>query len=221
MLDSYLESAKRDKAPQWVLDAYSGMFDESMKAYWSGKELTAPIPSCPGPGASGFEQTSASGLLQTDSCTYRRVLWFGYRDLRKHSSGQPACAAGWRKDRGRRRICRFHRDWSLCGGDVIAYKVSGRAPNRNFCTGYPSTRYIENIGVHPDVHLPYMTRDNLNAKAGDLLELVPRIALPAHTRLRRQLQARVWSMILACDSSQFIQGQRSRISAKGVQRGSG
>jgi hypothetical protein len=42
---------------------------------------------------------------------------------------------------------------------------------------FPTTRYIENVGVRPDIELDYMTRENLTQRGQPFLEAVTRLIL--------------------------------------------
>ena len=48
--------------------------------------------------------------------------------------------------------------------------LMSRASERTGEAGYPSSRYVENVGVRPDIEYDYMTRENLFRNGGAFVD---------------------------------------------------
>ena len=164
-ISSAYESAKAQGAPNEILDLFLKIQDALIAANRSGRGLTTPIPldditlereprrdrngnllSYTKPLIVLIDEFSASGgdafaaVIQDNG----RGPLFGYRTM-----GAGGNVTEW--DAG---------SYSE-GGATLTESLMSRASERAGEAGYPSSRYIENVGVRPDIEYDYMTRENL------------------------------------------------------------
>ncbi len=154
----------QDFGEQWEVDIYSSLLKDIKTAYSENRGRTGSIPLC----GTSLDVTSATDrtgaslaydkpiLLLTDEFSvsaadsFAAVLQdsgaaklFGYRT---------AGAGGtlWEVSAG------FYSE----GGAAVTQMLSVR-PKLQTVTGFPPTRYIENVGVRPDIEYDFQTRENL------------------------------------------------------------
>ncbi len=159
-----LESARRARADQWIIDLYSTILDQMVSAYTGNRGRTGPIPIC----SISFEfdpvrdragdviayekplivlidefSTSAGDMFPASIQDNRRGPLVGWR-----TTGAGGSVSGWTSG--------IYSEASTSNTNSLVTR-----PGLIVTPDYPAAYYIENIGVRPDVELDYMTRDNL------------------------------------------------------------
>jgi hypothetical protein len=163
---STIANAEFSGAPQYVIDVYRAYLKEVQQALSENRGLTGPLPLCD----VNFDNTQPARdshgnnlaytkpiLVLTDNFTFSAAESFAAT----LQDAQRATMYGTRTNGG--------------GGDVVddfnatiysegstRWTESIEVRARPVQTpGYPSTTFIENVGVYPDVIADYMTLDNL------------------------------------------------------------
>ena len=152
-----LLSAQNARAEQWIIDTYQAWFDELNLAYHENRGRTGPLPLC------------GSGTRYPVSGVYTKPL---IMLIDEFSTSTADSVPALLQDAGR--------------GVLFGWRTNGAGgTNTSFDTGpfsegltgmtlglmtrqnpivtpdYPTSYYIENIGVRPDIQVDYMTKDNL------------------------------------------------------------
>jgi hypothetical protein len=154
----------QDFGEAWEVNLYSAILKDIETAYAENRGRTGPIPLC-GPSLIVQPARSAAGanlaydkpiLLLTDEFTtsagdiFAAVLQDNNRaklfGLRTSGAGGNTVTGG----------AGFFSE----GGAAVTQMLLTR-PKAVSVQGFPSTRYIENVGVHPDIPYDYQTRNNL------------------------------------------------------------
>ena len=155
----------RSKADKWVTDLYSLYLKNIQTALAENRGMTGDIPICgpvfenipPARGADGSLQAYTKPILiLTDNFTLSAAEAF----------------SAFMQDAGRATIFGTRTDGG--GGNPASYTATTYSEastrvTRSLITrgkpyqtpGFPTTTYIENVGVYPDVMADYMTTDNL------------------------------------------------------------
>ena len=161
-----LANAKAAKADQWVIDLYTLYVNNIRTALSENRGMTGDIPIC-GPVFENIPPAKAADgtvlaytkpiLILTDNFTLSAAEAF----------------SGFMQDAGRATVFGTRTDGG--GGNpgnftnATTYSEGFTRVTRTFVTrgkayqtpGFPTTTYIENVGVYPDVVADYMTTDNL------------------------------------------------------------
>ncbi len=157
-------AAQTEGAPQWVIDLYTAYLNEVQQALQENRGLTGPLPAC----GSSFDTPPAMSttgaslaytkpiVLLTDTFTLSSAEVFAML----LQDAQRATIVGTRTDGG--------------GGSVVSFSAGAYSEMSSRVTvslitraqavqtpGFPSSVYIENAGIYPDVMDDYMTLDNL------------------------------------------------------------
>lgn len=159
-----LELAKRLRVDQWIIDTIDFQMGMIKTAYEENRGITGPIPACsftfenePAKDQAGriiaYEKplivltdefsTSAGDLFPAMMQDNNRGILVG-----KRTNG-----AGGRINESR---AGFYMEGTATHTDSLIVRRESRAVQ-----GYPTSAYIENVGVHPDVELERMTVENL------------------------------------------------------------
>jgi hypothetical protein len=160
-----IETAKRARADQWIIDTYQVYLDQINQAYLENRGRTGSIAAC-----NQFRSEFPPSTLQLPaSVVYTKSL---ITLVDEFSSSAADIFPAMMQDNGRGLIVGTRT--SGAGGSVSAWPVGfySEAFGTNTDTlvvrkqpvvteEYPTAPYIENIGVRPDVSLDYMTRENL------------------------------------------------------------
>jgi hypothetical protein len=159
-----LESARLTNAPSWVIGLWEKILSEITTAYSEPRGRTGALP---------LNMPTLTVQPVEDAQGNR----FGYSkpiivaiDEFSVSTGDlfPAVM----QDMGRAKLVGFRTGGlGATNGSFAAQALSETTAGVSFglmvrpktisVEGYPATNYIENVGVHPDIMLDYMTRENL------------------------------------------------------------
>jgi hypothetical protein len=161
---SALNSARLFNADKWMIDLYEVIFNNTLQAYQENRGRTGPTPLC-SPSIDRLPATDQSGRMiaytkplimlidefsisTADSVPAmiqdaRRGVLFGWRT--NGAGGTNITPAAGAYSEGRAGIVR----------GLMVRKEPIATP------GYPTTHYIENVGVSPDVEYDFMTKENL------------------------------------------------------------
>lgn len=189
---SALESAKRQRAPEWIIGYYEEVVKELVRAYGENRGMTESLPACTGITQS-FQLPTFEGRPPLDrngaQLAYDKPL-IVLIDEFSTSAGDifPAML----QDNGRGPLVGTRTNGA--GGSISAWPAGmyseGFATNTDTLVlrkeplsvpGYPQSRYIENVGAHADVKLEYMTRENLMQRGRPFVEAFTQI-LADHIR---------------------------------------
>jgi C-terminal processing protease CtpA/Prc len=163
-ISSALESARAQNAPEHVIALLQQLLDNIATANSENRGRTGPIP---------LDDLSLDRGPATDSAgrtiAYTKPLMVLIDEM--SASGGDAFPATI-QDNGRGVL--FGMRTMGAGGNVVRVDVGNYTEGFTYVTqslmvrkdnvtvdGYPSTAYVENIGVHPEIVQDYMTRDNL------------------------------------------------------------
>ncbi|MBL0159401.1 MAG: hypothetical protein IPP47_20185 [Bryobacterales bacterium] len=151
-------SAKAANAPPETIEQYEVVYKEFLAANREGRELTNPIPFCTG-----------SLTRQPNAVVYRKPVMVLIDDF---STSTADSVAAMMQDSDNAFIYGMRSNGA--GGNNIsidsgvyseAYVGMTLAlqsrPSYVTVDGFPTTRYIENVGVRPHVEMDYMTKENL------------------------------------------------------------
>ncbi|MGH9627600.1 MAG: S41 family peptidase, partial [Bryobacteraceae bacterium] len=174
-----IESARRRNADQWVIDVYSAYLEQLSQAYAEYRGRTGPLPAC-----TEFQSVNPSNFMNSPAeVVYTKPL-IVLIDEFSTSAGDIFPAMLQDNRRGPLVGTRTSgAGGSISGFPVGAYSES-LASNTNSLVvrrepvavgGYPVSRYLENIGAHPDIPLEYMTRENLLNEGRPFVEAFTRI----------------------------------------------
>lgn len=156
-----LNAALNANAEPWLLELFENIYREAGRAYNENRGLTAPVPLC---SVRPQRDPYAEGVV---SYTKPLIMLIDEFSISTADS-VPAMI----QDSGRGLL--FGMRTNGAGGTNIT--VTGPAfseaalgmtlglmvrPKMVATAEYPTTRYIENVGVRPDIEYDYMTRENL------------------------------------------------------------
>jgi C-terminal processing protease CtpA/Prc len=178
---SAYEAAKAANADTWVIESYKVLLDEMQRAVLENRARTGPVPIC-GP---QLERTPAA-------ITYAKPL-IVMTDVFSTSAadGFPAAL----QDANRGPI--FGTRTNGAGGTVFDFSTgvyseatsrstAGMHHRRNpvVAPGYPTSNYVENVGVQPDIYYDFMTLENLRTGGRPFVDAFSR-AIADHIRSAR------------------------------------
>lgn len=173
-----LELAQRLRVEQWLIDTIRFQLGQVKMAYEENRGVTGPIPSCsftfdnePARDAAGRVvayskplivlidefSTSAGDIFPAMIQDNRRGLLVG-----KRTNGAGGRITGWPAG--------YFMEAEASTTDSLIVRRAERAVQ-----GYPTSYYIENVGVHPDVELERMTVDNLRNNGRPFTDAFTRI----------------------------------------------
>jgi C-terminal processing protease CtpA/Prc len=164
-LQSAIESAKRARADQWIIDTYQFQLDQISQAYWENRGLTGSIPAC-----SQYMSGLPASLEQSPAATvFTKPLIILVDEF---SISAADIFPSMMQDNGRGVLVGMRTSGG--GGSVSSYYAGfyseGTASNTNSLVvrkqpivtdEYPTAPFVENIGARPDIKLDYMKRENL------------------------------------------------------------
>jgi hypothetical protein len=185
-----LAEARKAQAEPWIIDLLEARFKDVETAYKENRGRTGPLAVC--------------GLtLETDPVRDRNGAVAAYdKPLmvlvdEMSASGSDAFAAVI-QDHGRGVIAGIRTMGA--GGSVDVYDATNYSETQAGVTislinrkwpidseGMPSAPYVENIGVHPEVVIDYMTRDNLRTGGRPFVDAFV-AAMVEHITARRAVQ---------------------------------
>lgn len=156
--DNLLLDAEFFEDPQYVIDTWKFQRDLVIAAFGNGRGMTGAIPSC----ALDFTEPSYS-------FAYRKPLIVLVDDF---STSAADAFPGMMQDNKRGKLVGMRTNGA--GGNVTAVNagpwsetstsytesIAIRAEERKY-DGFPASRFIENVGVRPEIELDYMTMENL------------------------------------------------------------
>lgn len=176
-----LEQAQRTGAEPWIIDTYKLFVDRMTEVYRTGGARTTTLPIC-----SAFQSGLAPSFYQVPAgITYSKPIVLLTDEL---SVSAADMFAAMMQDNQRATIVGIR---TMGGGGSVSSWQSGylsesftsntntlvvRKDNRH-TPGYPFSGYIENVGIHPDIKLDYMTRENLMTRGSAFVQEVTRIAV--------------------------------------------
>ena len=174
-----LDSAKRGRAEQWVIDLYTAYLGAIETAYKENRGRTGRIPACsltlennPATDSKGALlaytkplvilvdefSISAADIFPAMMQDNKRGVVVGMR-----TSGGGGSISGWPL---------FYSEASFSNtNSLVVRNAPVSAPN------LPSAPYVENFGTIPDIELDYMTRDNLVNRGKTFVDQVTQIML--------------------------------------------
>lgn len=176
-----LDAARRAQAPEWIVSYYEQVVKEMSRAYAENRGLTASLPAC-----TGMTQNQVPPVFEALPATSRNGEILAYDKplivlIDEFSASAADIFPAMLQDNGRGVLVGAR---TLGAGGTVGAVNAG-----NFTEaiasytaslvlrkepvsipGYPETRYIENVGTHPDIKLEYMTRDNLMQRGRPFVE---------------------------------------------------
>ncbi len=159
-----LDAARRARADQWIIDLYSNYVAQIRDSYENNRGRTGPLPLC----GLSFEYEPARSptgaliayskptimLIDEFSTSTGDMVPAAFQDNRRgplvgwRTTGAGGSVIGWTSG--------LYSEASASNTESLAVR------SRPYSVpGYPTSHYIENVGVHPDIQLDYMTRENL------------------------------------------------------------
>ncbi len=165
-ISSTLASLRAQGAPAELLRGFEDTLDALIEANRSNRGLTRPVPWDFNPGLERDPLLNQNG----SPAAYTKPMLLVTDDF--SASAADGFAAIF-QDNGRGLLF----GWRTMGaGGNVTTRIAGaysqsvvsvteslmsRAAERLEPGGYPATRYVENVGVHPDIQVDYMTTANL------------------------------------------------------------
>lgn len=160
-----LEEASSLGAPTSVVEQYQSLLDQVKKANSESRGKTGAVPLC-------------STSLDLEPARDRQGRVFGYnKPLMLLTDDMSASAAelfaadiqdswrgpifGWRTMGLGGSVGTFYDATTYSEGTTGITWTQMVRPNRVSIPGYPSTNYVENVGIHPDIRFDPQTRENL------------------------------------------------------------
>jgi hypothetical protein len=168
-----LTQARSQNADSWVIDLYEALYKDVSAAYRENRGRTGPVPLC-GPGMTRAPATDRDG----NRIAYTKPLMLIVDEF---SSSTADSVPAMLQDA--RRAILFGMRTNGAGGTTTslpagAYSEGTAGMTLGLMTraapvatpDYPTTHYIENVGVRPDIQADYMTRDNLLERGRPFVE---------------------------------------------------
>jgi hypothetical protein len=175
------ENARASNADAWVVQSYAKIVEEMQGAIRENRPRTGSLPLC----SPSLERVPAA-------VTYTKPLMV-MTDLYSASGADMFPAAIQDANRG----IVFGTRTNGAGGNVFPFQTGVYSEAVSSATGslmtrrnpmvihgYPTSSYIENVGVHPDVYADVMTLDNLRTGGRPFVEAFSR-AIAEHIRNSR------------------------------------
>lgn len=185
-LQSALDLAIARRADEWIIAYYRTVLSEMRAAYAANRGMTSTLPAC-----SGLTQPYGIPLFDNVPAQDRNGNVLAYDKplivlIDEFSTSAADIFAAMMQDNERGPLVGtrtngaggstsiwpagyFSESFTTNTGSIVVRKQPVTAP------GYPQSSYIENLGVHPDVPLTYMTRDNLMQRGRPFVEEFSRI----------------------------------------------
>jgi hypothetical protein len=161
---SALSSARQFNADKWMIDLYEILVNDLLQAYQENRGRTGPIPLCT-PSGDRLPATDQSGRM----IAYTKPLIMLIDDFSISTADSvPAMLQdarrgplfGWRTNgAGGTNITPAAGAYSEALSGVVLGMMVRREPV--VTPGYPTSHYIENAGVAPDIEYDFMTKENL------------------------------------------------------------
>lgn len=163
--DQAVADAEESGAEQWEIDLLQSQLDQVAQAYGENRGRTGPISLC-GPSLDVDPATGSSGSV----IAYTKPVILLADEFT--TSAADIVAAVF-QDAGRGPVVGWRTagaGGNIAGVPSVGFYAEGRAnvtqsmltrPNTVAPPGFPASHYIENVGVHPDIVLDYMTMENL------------------------------------------------------------
>ncbi len=164
-IQAALEAAERAGAPAFIIEVYREILRQLEAAYRENRGRTGPIPAC---SLQMFGNQPARDT-QGNLLAYTKPLIVLVDDF-SISAGDIFPTMLQDNQRGPLVGTRTNgAGGSVSGWPAGIYSESTTSNTNSLVTriapvqvpGYPTTRYIENVGAHADIPLDYMTRENL------------------------------------------------------------
>jgi hypothetical protein len=159
-----LSNARLVNADKWIIDQYEFLFSQLLSAYQENRGRTGPIPLCT-PSLDRPAATDAAGQV----IAYTRPLIMLIDEFSTSTADSvPAMIQdarrgplfGWRTNgAGGTNITPASGAYSEGLAGIVLGLMTRKEPIAT--PGYPTSHYIENVGVQPDIEYDYMTKDNL------------------------------------------------------------
>lgn len=159
-----LNAARTAHASQSVIDSWQRLLDAALEAYKANRGRTVPVPIC---GASDEIQPARD--REGNPLVYTKPLLVLMDEF---STSTADSVPAMLQDAGRATL--FGMRTNGAGGtnttmDAMVYSEATAGLTLGMMTrkapvvtpDYPTSSYVENIGVRPDIECDYMTRDNL------------------------------------------------------------
>ncbi len=180
-----LRLAQLRNADQWIIDYYTVVLEEMKRAYAANRGLTDSLPAC-----SGLTQPFGVATFDNMPATDRNGVAAYDKPLivliDEFSTSAGDIFPAMLQDNGRGPLVGTRTNGA--GGSISLWPAGmfseAFTSNTNSLVlrrqpvsvpGYPQASYIENVGVHADIHLDYMTRDNLMQRGAPFVEAFTRI----------------------------------------------
>jgi len=170
---SSLTQARNQNADSWVIDLYQALYRDVSVAYRENRGRTGPVPLC-GPGMTRTPATDRDGKV----IAYTKPLMV---IIDEFSSSAADAVPAMLQDA--RRAILFGMRTNGAGGTNTSLSAGAYSEGTAGMTvglmtraapvatpDYPTTHYIENVGVRPDIEADYMTRDNLLERGRPFVE---------------------------------------------------
>lgn len=171
-------NARAQNAEQWVIDLYESMFNAVYQAYTENRGRTGSISLC----SISLDRDPATNAQGQVAAYTKPMIMLVDEFSTSTADSVPAMI----QDAKRGLIVGYRTNGA--GGTNITVEVGAyseasagmtlglmtRAEQR-VTPGYPESHYLENVGVHPDVELDYMTRDNLLQRGQPFVNAFSRI----------------------------------------------
>jgi hypothetical protein len=170
---SSLTQARNQNADSWVIGLWEALYKDVSTAYRENRGRTGPVPLC-GPGMTRTPATDRDGK----TIAYTKPLMV---IIDEFSSSTADSVPAMLQDA--RRAILFGMRTNGAGGTNTslpagAYSEGTAGMTLGLMTraapvatpDYPTTHYIENVGVRPDIEADYMTRANLLERGRPFVE---------------------------------------------------
>jgi hypothetical protein len=162
-------------AQQWEMDLLNAYYLEELSAFKENRGMTGPLPLC----TLSFDRTPVADqngvsyaytkpmILLTDEFTVSAADQFAalFQDAKRGPVvGYRTAGAG-----GARIVDQFQ-SGVYSESSVIVPQAMMMRSQTVVTTDYPATRYVENVGVRPDILVDYMTVRNLLNNGSDFVD---------------------------------------------------
>jgi hypothetical protein len=174
-----INQAVAQRADQWIIDLYRAEYNQLVAAYRENRGMTGPIAAC----RLNFETqpaTDASGRM----AAYTKPLIilidefsFSAGDIFPavmQDAGRGVLVGARTAGAGGARTNSIPVSQFSESGSTVTVTQVVRARDYSVA-GYPTSPYVENVGVHPEIPLEYMTKENLLTRGGPYVREFSRI----------------------------------------------
>ena len=175
-VQAFYDSAQvttEDGFEPWEIKMFEGAYRDVLAAFGENRGRTGPLPFC-------------SASLEATPALDRSLAPLGYNKpilllVDEFSTSAGDVFAAMAQDNGIAKLYGYRTagaGGAVTGSLVGFYSEGGASATISLVTraraytapGYPTTSYIENIGVQPDIPADYMTRDNLMNRGATFVE---------------------------------------------------